>query len=228
MGFFDQETIFTPSLPPVSLTEKHLPCVLLLDTSGSMQGEPIQELNKGIACFKETAMKDGQALKSLESAIVTFHDTATVNTGFAPIADLNIPVLEAGGLTALGTGIQTALDLIQERKDVYKQIGTPYFRAWLFLISDGEPTDDYSQAALRLKKECDAKKILFFAIGVGEYNREILAGLSPDSRVIEMRDLDFSTLFEWLSSSLSQTTRSKPGEILSLPPAPSNVLVVEV
>ena len=227
MGFFDQESILTPSLPPVSVTEKHLPCVLLLDTSGSMSGVPITALNEGVSRFKETALRDEQAVKSVESAIVTFHSTATVNTGFAPIGQFNVPVLEAEGTTALGAGIHAALDLIQERKNIYKQIGTPYYRAWIFMITDGEPTDEWRQAAARLKEEYDRKRVLFFAIGVGNYNRDILSQVSPDGRVLEMTNLDFGSLFEWLSSSLSETSRSKPGDKLTLPPAPSNVFVVE-
>ena len=227
MGFFDQESILTPALPPVSVTEKHLPCVLLLDTSGSMGGAPIAALNDGVARFKETALRDEQAVKSVESAIVTFHTTATVNTGFAPIGDFNVPALEADGTTAMGAGINCALDLIEERKNIYKQIGTPYYRAWIFMITDGEPTDEWRQAAARLKEEHDRKRVLFFAIGVGNYNRDILAQVSPNGQVLEMTNLDFAGLFEWLSSSLSETSRSKPGDKLALPPAPSNILIVE-
>ena len=226
MGFFDQESI-APSLPPVSVTEKHLPCVLLLDTSGSMSGAPIAALNEGVARFKETALRDVQAVKSVESAIVTFHSTATINTGFAPIGELNVPLFEADGATSMGAGIRFALDLIEERKNIYKQIGTPYYRAWIFMITDGEPTDEWRQAAARLKEEHDQKKVVFFAIGVGNYNREILSQVSPDGRILEMTNLDFASLFEWLSSSLSETSRSKPGDKLALPPVPGNVIVIE-
>ena len=225
MGFFDQESILTPSLPPVSVTEKHLPCVLLLDTSGSMGGAPIAALNEGVARFKETALKDEQAVKSVESAIVTFHTTATVNVGFAPIGEFNVPTLAAEGSTAMGAGIQFALDLIQERKNMYKRIGMPYYRAWIFMITDGEPTDEWRQAAVRLKEEYDKKRVLFFAIGVGEYNKDILSQVSPNGQVLEMTNTDFASLFEWLSSSLSEASRSKPGDKLTLPPVPSNIVV---
>ena len=52
--------------------EPRCPCVLLLDTSSSMQGLPIDALNQGLRTFKDELMKDPLASRRVEVAVVTF------------------------------------------------------------------------------------------------------------------------------------------------------------
>jgi hypothetical protein len=122
--------------------ENRCPVVLLLDTSGSMQGEPIKALNDGIKTFQEDVMRDTQATLSVETAIVTFGNGG-VKTGqdFVGIDQFTPPTLTAGDLTPMGKAIELALDLIADRQAIYKNYGIQYYRPWVFLITDGAPTD---------------------------------------------------------------------------------------
>jgi uncharacterized protein YegL len=52
--------------------EKRCPVILLVDTSGSMSGDPIEQLNRGLSFFKEDVLRDAQTSLSIEVAIVTF------------------------------------------------------------------------------------------------------------------------------------------------------------
>src|SRR5215212_1595308 len=119
--------------------EPRCPCVLLLDTSGSMQGKPIEALNEGLWVFKMEVCKDALASRRVEVAVVTFDDTVKVVQPFIGIEDFEPPVLSAQGLTHMGGGIARALDLLQLRKSQYKDHGITYYRPWVFMITDGEP-----------------------------------------------------------------------------------------
>lgn len=140
--------------------EPRCPCILLLDTSGSMQGAPIQELNNGLVTFKDELMADELAAKRVEVCIVTFEPIQVV-TEFESAEHFYPPVLEANGDTPMGSAIETALQLLQQRKDAYRSNGISMFRPWIFLITDGGPTDNWQNAA-RLLAEGQAQKSFAF------------------------------------------------------------------
>jgi uncharacterized protein YegL len=140
--------------------EPRCPCILLLDTSGSMQGDPIMELNRGLATFKDELISDGLAAKRVEICIVTFGPVQVINE-FQTAEDFYPPVLETTGDTPTGSAIETALSLLQHRKEQYRSNGISYYRPWVFLITDGFPTDNWQQAA-KLVREGEAQKSFAF------------------------------------------------------------------
>src|SRR5438270_910615 len=119
--------------------EPRCPCVLLLDTSGSMDGAPIAALNQGLQTFKDNLIKDPLASRRVEVAIVTFDSEVQVLQDFVTADRFPPPVLTAQGGTDMAGGIQTALGLIQARKTQYRANGVTYYRPWVFMITDGEP-----------------------------------------------------------------------------------------
>lgn len=121
--------------------EPRVACVLLLDVSGSMAGRPIGELNAALATFKDTMAADSLARKRAEIAIITFGGNVELVQDFVTAEQFTPPVLEASGMTPMGQAIERAIDIIAERKNVYKQNGISYYRPWIFLITDGGPTD---------------------------------------------------------------------------------------
>src|ERR1700761_8174896 len=52
--------------------ESRCPCMLLLDTSGSMSGEPVDQLNQGVLTLKKELAEDSLASKRVEVAMITF------------------------------------------------------------------------------------------------------------------------------------------------------------
>ena len=126
--------------------ETRCPVILLLDVSGSMSGQPIQELNRGLAAFKKDVVKDSQAALSVEVAIVSF-GPVRLTQDFVTIENFTPPELKSDGLTPMGEAIEYALDLLESRKTAYKDNGILYYRPWVFLITDGAPTDDWKYAA---------------------------------------------------------------------------------
>jgi uncharacterized protein YegL len=197
------------------------PCVLLLDTSSSMQGARIDALNKGVAFFQQELMGDPIARKRVEVAIITFDSEVRVVQNFATPDQLNVPILDASGLTHTGSAIQRALDIVQERKNLYRDHDIAYYRPWIFMITDGapqgEPEGIVEQAARRVAEEEAAKRVAFFAVGVEGADMGTLSRLSTRAPLM-LRGLSFHELFLWLSASMQKVSQSRMDEQVALPP----------
>lgn len=194
--------------------EPRCPCVLLLDVSGSMGGLPISELNAGLTLFKDELAADALAMKRVEVAIVTFGPTK-VEMPFTSASTFYPPTLNAQGDTPMGGAIMQALDLVRERKNEYKANGIAYYRPWVFLITDGGPTDAWQSAADAVREGEASKAFAFFAIGVKGANMDTLSQISVRTP-LTLDGLKFRELFSWLSSSLRSVSQSTPGTEIAL------------
>ncbi|MEH2288074.1 vWA domain-containing protein [Nostoc sp.] len=198
--------------------ENRCPVILLLDTSGSMSGQPIQELNRGLAAFKADVVKDSQASLSVEVAMITFGPIVKLIQDFVTIDQFTPPTLEVDGLTPMGGAIEYALDFLENRKQTYKDNGILYYRPWVFLITDGAPNDSWQLAAQRLREAETQSRLSFFAVGVKDADMNILKQISPPQRPpVTLNGLDFRELFVWLSASVKRVSSGKVGQAVALP-----------
>ncbi|MDZ8262562.1 vWA domain-containing protein [Nostoc sp. ChiQUE01b] len=198
--------------------ENRCPVILLLDTSGSMSGQPIQELNQGLAAFKADVQKDSQASLSVEVAMITFGPIVKLIQDFVTIDQFTPPTLEVDGVTPMGGAIEYALDFLENRKQTYKDNGILYYRPWVFLITDGAPTDSWDSAAQRLRQAEAQSGLSFFAVGVKDADTNILKQISPPERPpVKLNGLDFRELFVWLSASIKRVSSGKVGQAVALP-----------
>jgi len=211
-GVFEQQP-FDPGPFPDNPSQR-CPCLLLLDVSGSMAGRPIAELNAGLVLLKDELSADPLASKRVQIAVVTFGPVETV-TDFVDAKQWDAPVLKAKGNTPMGAAIEHGLQMLESQKAIYKNNGIPLYRPWVFLITDGGPTDSWENAA-RLVHEGEAKKkFKFFAVGVDQANFDILKQISVGDP-IALKETRFRDLFAWLSSSLSAVSQSTPGDEVPL------------
>lgn len=218
--------------------EPRCPCVLLLDTSGSMNDprpvsqslspiqkilndssaqrmvRPIDELNAGLVAFRDELMADELAVKRVEISLITFGPVRKLTEFQTPDA-FRPPKLAAEGDTPMGKAIERALELVRDRKAAYRQNGVSYYRPWIFLISDGEPTDGWQQAAELVRFGEQTKAFAFFAVGVEGANFDVLGRIAT-RQPLKLGGLRFREMFMWLSSSLSSVSRSSPGDEVSL------------
>lgn len=196
--------------------EPRCPVVLLLDTSGSMGGKPLMELQAGLAQYKDELAADSLASKRVEVAVVTFGGEVRTASDFTTADAFQPPQLQAGGQTPMGEAIVRALDMIQERKTTYRQNGILFYRPWVFLITDGAPTDAWQTAATRVREGESNRAFAFFAVGVQDANFDVLQQISV--RAPQRLDgLRFRDLFQWLSNSQKAVSRSQAGEEVQLP-----------
>lgn len=198
--------------------EPRCPCILLLDVSGSMHGAPINALNDGLQIFRDALNQDDLAKKRVEVAIVTFDDKAKVVQDFVTADLFQPPTLKVGGLTYMGEGINKALDILQVRKALYKANAISYYRPWVFMITDGSPSDDnevIDRAAQRIRDEEKEKKVVFFGVGVEGVNMPRLSQI-VDRSPKKLQGLNFAEMFLWLSVNMTGVSHSKLDEQVPL------------
>ena len=233
-----QDQIPFPDPEFVDNPEPRCPCVLLLDTSGSMNDvkqvslalspvqkvmhdspttrlvRPIDELNAGLAAFRQELMSDELAVKRVELSLITFGPVRRLTDFQSP--DVFRPaILNAEGDTPMGLAIEKAVEVVRGRKVEYRQNGISYYRPWIFLISDGEPTDNWQYGAELVRSGEQARAFAFFAVGVEGANFDILSRISA-RQPLKLNGLRFREMFMWLSSSLSSVSRSSPGDDVAL------------
>jgi len=212
---------------PEAMGEPHLACVLLVDTSGSMEGDPISSLNEGIRQFIEQTSMDEMARKRVDLAIVSFNSTVTVECDFTPLSSIEPIVLQASGMTNMGAGILKAIEMVKQRCSLYDSVGTPCFQPWIFMITDGAPTDDISAARQRILDEENKGthgKLKFWAVGVPGYSKDVLTSLTK--RCIALDEANFKGIFDWLSESMVTISVSRVGENPQLSNLPSDAQVI--
>jgi uncharacterized protein YegL len=194
--------------------EPRCPCLLLLDTSASMRGKPIEELNAGLVAFKDELAADSLASKRAEISIITF-GPAQIQLDFQTADVFYPPMLEANADTPMGAAIELGLEVLNQRKSIYKQNGIDYYRPWIFMITDGAPTDSWKTAATQIHEGEEKGHFSFFAVGVEGANLEILEQISV-RKPLMLKELRFRDMFLWLSKSMKSVSHSRPGENVPL------------
>ena len=194
--------------------EPRCPCVLVVDVSGSMYGAPIDELNKGIATFGRELKADSLASLRTEVAIVAFNHSAWLERDFVTADRFDPPSLDASGGTLIAPAVNLALDKIEERKQMYRDNGIDYYRPWLFLITDGGDASAL-EVESRLKADDANKRVAAFTVGVQGAAMDLLAEISP-RRPLMLQGLEFSSMFVWLSQSMSRVSASRTDDEITL------------
>lgn len=193
-----------------------VPVALCLDISGSMAGEPIAELNAGVQQYLAEMQSDDLTLYSSETAVVTFADQAVCAADFNTADHLQVPTLEADGMTRMGEGLTLALDLLEQRKDQYKSTGVDYYQPILVVMSDGKPNGSRSvleDAVTRIRQHVDARRLTVVAVGLGaDADLYTLEKVSPRQKPVRLHKLQFREFFAWLSRSVANVSASMPGD----------------
>ena len=206
--------------------QRRTPCVLLLDTSYSMDGDKIRRLNAGFQAFCRDILSNPMARQSVELCVITF-GPVQLRSDFSLLSDLGDLRFTAEGATPLKQAMELAMLKVTERKQIYNQHGISYYRPWIFLLTDGEPTDvqgressSFRQLLHPLELAAREKKFMLFTVGieVSEEGREVLNDLSRPfkGRCLDLDNLKFEEMFLWLSGSLTRVSQSTPGQQVQL------------
>ena len=143
---------------------RHLPVYILIDTSGSMKGEPIESVKVGLADMIATLRQDPYALETVCISIITFDREVSQVLPLTELENLQIPniVTPDSGPTFLGKALMMLCDKInlEVKKGTPEQKGD--WRPLLFVLTDGKPSDvqDYNNAISKVKSLNFASKLL--------------------------------------------------------------------
>jgi len=216
-----------------SAPSRRLPIYMLLDTSGSMAGAPIQAVNQGVNLLYNELMNDPSAIETVHIAVLTFASQANVVMPLTELTKFSPPTLNAGGSTSLGAALQLLgssldRDIIPnspERKGDYKPL--------VFLMTDGQPTDNWEREADAIKNRTQKKVATIIALGCGGgVNENTLKRITDVVLMMGTVTPDQITqFFKWVSQSVSTASKSAQaagvGEAQAqLPPPPPGIQVV--
>lgn len=192
------------------------PVVLLLDTSGSMWGNAINELNAGLKQFIQETANDEAASMSVELEVITFDSYANVVMPFTPISDVeqNPSPLVANGMTAMGAGLALAYNDLQERRRLYRDNGISSYKPWVILMTDGGPNDEWQESARKMRELGEKGKIQYIGLEIGDSvdHSTMLSILPANPGPVKLKGLRFKQFFKWLTDSLSSVSASTVSE----------------
>lgn len=210
---------------------RRLPVYLLLDTSGSMYGEPIEAVKNGVQTMLAALRSDPYALETAYLSIITFDNEAKQVMPLTELAMFQQPEISAGGCTALGG----ALKLLAERinAEVTRTTATAKgdWRPVVFIMTDGVATDDLKQGIDEFRK-CKCGMVVACAAGQGANTDELK---KITECVVQLDTADSTTIkafFKWVSASISTSSKSvedaatETSSLSELPPPPAEVNVV--
>ncbi|MEY4510683.1 MAG: hypothetical protein RLZZ450_2805 [Pseudomonadota bacterium] len=199
--------------------QARVPVCLCLDVSGSMEGEPLAELNQGLRKFFSEVLQNKRARYAADVCIVTFGDEVKQVVRFRSIESQDVPVLRASGMTPMGQAVEHALDALEARKRRLGKTGVDYYQPWLVLMTDGQPTDDIEPAVERVQRMVREKKLTVFPIAIGaSADLAALARFSAGRAPFQLRGFAFSEFFAWLSKSIVRVSASTLGSEVEMPP----------
>ena len=218
------------SLLAEKMSTRRLPVYLLLDTSGSMQGEPIHAVNVGLQSLAASLRQDPYALESVFISIVTFDMEVREVVPLTAIEDLQVPTIgtPASGATMMGAGLAFVCDKVvgDVRKASDEAKGD--WRPLLFLMTDGKPSDTLAFREVIARVKAANFGIVVACAAGHKSDSSVLSQLTD--KVVQMDVMDsasFSQFFQWVSSTINQGGLSMgSANAVALPPPPREIQIV--
>lgn len=210
---------------------RRLPVYLLVDTSGSMMGEPIESVRSGLQTLISALRQDPYALETAYLSVITFDSRARQVTPLTDLMSFQLPSIEANGLTAMGEALSLLADCVNREVNKGSAEVKGDWKPVVFLLTDGMPTDDL-QAGISALKNIKTGTFVACAAGAGADTEELK---KITETVVSLDTADANSIkafFKWVSSSISVSSqkvdlnKKEPNGLDELPPPPAEINVV--
>ncbi|MBK5648487.1 MULTISPECIES: vWA domain-containing protein [Acinetobacter] len=209
---------------------RRLPVYILLDTSGSMRGEPIHSVNVGLQSMLSALRQDPYALESVYLSVITFDIEAKVYLPLTPLDQVQIPDLDVPnvGATFMGAALELLAQEVHQNVQKSSNDVKGDWRPLLFLMTDGSPSDVYAyQQIVPTIKQLNFATIVACAAGP-KAKTESLLQLTDQVVVLDTMDSNsFASFFKWVSASVvAGSSSAGVSDSISLPPPPAEIQLV--
>ncbi|MDR6923320.1 MULTISPECIES: TerY-C metal binding domain-containing protein [Chryseobacterium] len=188
---------------------RRLPIYFLVDISESMVGEPIEQVQEGIANIIRELKKDPYSLETVYISVIGFAGEAEVITPLQDIISFYPPKIPIGSGTSLSQGLIKVMDCIDRDivKTTYERKGD--WKPIVFLFTDGVPTDDATKAIERWNTKYGGKANTI-AVSIGENtNYKLLGSLAENVLLFNNSDENsYKEFFRWVTDSIKTTSQS--------------------
>ncbi len=210
---------------------RRLPVYLLLDTSGSMSGEPIEAVKNGVQVMISSLRQNPQAIETAFISVITFDSVAQQIIPLTDLASFQMVDIKATGVTALGDALKLVSNKIDNEvaKTTMEQKGD--WKPLVFIMTDGIPTDDW-QSGLNEFKQRKTAFTVACAAGSGA-DTNILKQITENVVSLDTADsASIGKFFQWVTASIgvSSTKVEDSGKDVSglneLPPPPAELNIV--
>lgn len=200
-------------IDPKNINAIHMPVIFILDTSYSMEGQAIRNLQKAVNRFKKDVCTNPQAADIVDVCVMGFNGSPYLIQDWRPISDMNPVELEANGGTNITAALEGAIDKMKERTREYESQGIELKVPWYILISDGYG-GDVTEIANTVNQRTDDGKMKLWMLGVPGYDKESAAELTQGKRIFELTDgakFDFNDYFDFMAELIKTVSTSAPG-----------------
>ncbi len=210
---------------------RKLPVYLLLDTSGSMLGEPVEAVKNGIQVMVNGLRQNPQAIETVHLSVITFDSMARQVMPLTDIASFQVPEIKAGGTTALGE----ALELVSRCMDTEVMRTTTDrkgdWKPLVFIMTDGVPTDDWKKGLQEFRKRKTAYTIA--CVAGTQAATGVLKEITPN--VLHLATADSHSIaqfFTWVTASITVSSVKIEdmgidlNNLKELPPPPAELNIV--
>lgn len=210
---------------------RRLPVYLLLDTSGSMSGEPIEAVKNGVQVMISSLRQNPQAIETAYLSVITFNSSATQLIPLTDLASFQMQDIKASGTTSLGEALSLVSRCIDNEVQQTTTEKKGDWKPLVFIMTDGVPTDNWQNGLAEFKR----RKVAFTvacAAGSGA-DTNVLKQITDN--VVSLDTADGSSIakfFAWVTASIgvSSTKVEDSGKevtgINELPPPPSELNIV--